>query len=1229
MHAAQRATVKVFALVLLAAGTSVCLADAPLAAIEQINSLEPQFETPHTRWAKPYARGRVRALFVLQMGSGVNALPLRDAIELMQRFDLSGDAALTTTEGVHGGETGEMRLARLLEEPYHCYVLSAASLGQIPDEARAAIMASVRGGAGLFFLSKPDDGPPAGATLLEKSPVFLSGITGDCLALGKGRVVVYTQPVGFDLYHPTREQSILGVDLLRDEHYERQGRAIMWAAGREPPLQLSVSMPAETIGREQLSKQTIRVTSRGASDSGALRLRTRFRDPSSAARPFHAAEKRGAPDSHWTFKIPSLPAGSYRFDVIAESDRGVEAWATRQFVITTEEQVADVTLVRDWGVPGKPIDGTVALKVIDNEQRTLRVQAIDRYGRALVQRDFPTPGQSVRFSLPTTSAMPNFLAIKATLTTEEDQIVRAYSIPYKIPHARHEQWHYIVWGKLYAHGKLDIAEYLLAASGVTSRMETGGVPWWYMSRVGLNFTPLVASGTYRPPDTGPQVPQCKPDGTLLADGCWNAEPDLSKRLEEYVRKQAGFRAGGVLVYDMGDEQATRGSCLHPSCWNVYQGYLNDQYGGDIAALNASWGTSFATFEAIEPVIDVTAVSWIREPDRTGRIKTYANNEQSSVGPPPGSTAWNKQNKSYPRWYDRRAFQFWNFANYIGRYTAAVRRQDPGALCGVEGTFEDLDQDIDTIVKHMGYWMPYSWRDGSMPNEVIRCVAPRGYRHGNFIGMTNFWHCFLRGANTVGKWRIDNLLDQQMGLTPSYRRMTDSARIVFDGLGTLLNVHKRTRMLHDGIVMLHSYPSFQAIKLQAGPSYGLAKGRDEDGGWNPPEADVHKRCHKAWHRAIRSCGLQFDYVTDRQIVRGEFDLSAYKVMILSQCESIGPEEQRVIRDFAAAGGTVIADVRPGLYGARCKPREDGVLDDLFGVRHTGNVEAMATPGRIAATIGGRAFAVEALEMVVNPAVQLAGGRALGRAGDTPICIVNEVSKGRAILLNFPMWSFPNTALHDESGEASEFVKALFAAAGVEWPLRVLDESGRPHRNIEVMRWRTGEGVEVAALYGPDRDTWPDVHPPVAPLPFDGLDTPVPVTVALPQKKHVYEMRTGRRSGPTGEFSTGVRPWWATLLVLSERELRAPVLRAAGGPAQRGGMLEVDVRIPGSAGLRALKLRAKGPGGGDAPWLSRSVIVEDGAAQVQLPIAYNEEPGKWTVTTTDLFTSEPATVSFVVE
>jgi len=1261
MKTSEIRTFSISALALVAMCCSTLLAGPAmpsLSRLEEANSLKDSFQTPHTKWAKPYANGPIRVLFITPLSAEVNVLPLRGPVEIIQRFDIEADAVLVLPakgtsyavayaggSGLYGAQLGDERLARLLKNKYDCYVVTAGSaLGNIPPEARKIILRRVnQEGAGLVFLYKLGEGDKSimAGTRELKLPETLKGLDAKTYQLAKGRLVshvssnwnVYNRrpPDVYALAH------IFGTDLPRDLRFEKQGRVILWAARREPKLKLSISLSSEAIARSDLSKHPITVKWAGRGLVGPLRMTGRIRSQSRGSGHLLDLAKLNPALGKRTFRIPRLPAGKYWVDVIARSDRGIEAWAIKMFKVTTAETVSNVKIDRYWGEPGESIKGSLEVKTPNRLKRTLRVHAVDRYGRVLARQEFPNPAQNVKFSLPTDSRMPGYLGVEAALVANGEEITHGYGQwSYTIPQHKQDQWNVLLWGRLYSSTFDDIAEELIAASGITSRIETSHSPFWFMTRAGMNYTPYCASGLYRLPDSGPQEPSVGRDGVLDGnggDGCWNDEPRASALIKEHLDDEMDYRKHGVLAYSMGDEMGLFGSCLHKSCWKVYQNWLKNEY-GTIRALNESWGTSYRTFGQIEPLIDNTELHWLSAEDKGNLPLVYANNEHSSRGQTHGSTAWNKKWKNYPRYIDRRSFQYWNFANYARRFGDTARKMDPHARAGMEGNDIRLDADIDVIVRNTGWWMPYG-EHGGTTNEVIRSIAPKGYLYGNFFGSRYFWESFLRGANTVGKFRIDNILTPQMALKDSVRRIVDSGRIVFDGLGTLLNVEPRAEMLHDGIVMLHSMTSIELAKIttshdkkEPGPTYGDFRTRDHNGKSLPME-DRKRRNHTAWHGNIRACGLQFEYTTDGQIKRGEFDPSPYKVMILAQYEAIGPEEEKAIRDFVTNGGTLIADVRPGIYGARGKKRKNGsVLDDLFGVRQDGNAPARKTNGIIAGQIDDTKLAVRLPNLYVNPAVSVTRGKALGRAGNTPICIVNKVGKGRAILLNFTMWSYPNLALYGIPDEAADVLRNIFSVSGVEWPLALVDEEGKRHRNIEAMRWQTGRGIEVVALNGPTRNTWPEF--PAVSAPFKGLDTAVPVTVHLPRQMYAYEMRTGRRSdGPTNKFVTGVRPWWATLLVLSERELRPPALTMVKDIATRGEVFRLEVTIADAQGMNALKLRGTGPDGRDAPWYSRSVIVKDGAATIELPIAYNERPGTWVVTVTDLYTDESATASFRVE
>ncbi|MAE64727.1 MAG: hypothetical protein CMJ18_10715 [Phycisphaeraceae bacterium] len=1234
------------------------VADPPLERIEQDNSLTNEFETPHTRWARPYAGGTLRTLFISQLATNINVLPLRHSVELMQRFDVEGDAVLVIRKkgddphaiafaggsGVYGGKTGEKRLQRLLENRYDCYFVGGPIISYLPTAARKHIFDEVSRGAGMVLLHQEEDGEALLAEFeeIDDEADLLHDMKTRRFRRGKGRIALvesFPPQSSWNVYNPSSRQRIFGFDIRRDMLYEAHGRAMLWAANREPGTSLAIEVGKETIARTDLASHKVRLRWNDANGKAPRRITARIRSEGRDAQEPIIIKSIDAARGETAIALPVLTAGDYWIDAIAEGTDGITGWTIATFGVGEPQHIRKITLEREGGEAGEPIRGTVTVAGPATEGRTLRVQAVDRHGRIVSRQVFTPVPDGAAFSLPTDARMPAYLSVEAALIEDGREITRNYSVDtYTIIRRKQNQWNLLMWGRLYASQLLEVADDVLAASGVTSRMETSNVPWWFMTRAGMNYTPYCDSGLYRLLDSGPQEPMVDEDGTLtLANGCWNDEPAVSQRLRKSLGSERDYARHGVLVYSMGDEQAVLGSCLHPSCWKIYQQWLGREY-GTIEALNESWGSDYSAFDAIEPKIDETAIPWY--PKRSQRVPwhlTWANNEYSSVAMTSGSSAWNESWRNYPRYIDRRSFQYWNFANYCRRFRDAARVIDPHAVAGVEGQDIYLDADIDVIVRHTGWWMPYGGENGDTTNEVIRSIAPRGYLYGHFSGGFSFWQSVLRGGNTLGKWRIDNVFTPGMQLKPGFRRLVDSGRILFDGVGSLLNGNPGSEMLDDGIVMLHSMASVKMAKIGDGPTYGIFRWRDDAGKVRsaeprPPFHEVNRRNHRAWHRNLRASTLQFRYTTDGQIRRGEFDPASARIMILSQYEVIGPDEEKLIRKFVHDGGMLIADVRPGFYGARGKPRKGGVLDDLFGVRHRASAEAAQAPAEIEGTIGRTRLKLEQRDLFVNPAIEVTDGRALGRAGRTPICIVRETGKGRAVLLNFAMWSFPKLAVHDGPDDAVAFFRGLLATGGVAPTLELADGSGRRHRNIEAMRWRTGPGVEVLALHGPAWGTWPEPngsHDRMPP-PFEGsMDVATPVTVKLPEARYVYEMRSGRGGDRTRSFKTGVRPRVATLVVVSEHELNAPEVRAAEHKAVRGRSLPFQIRIPGARGRQALNVRAKRPAGDEASWFSQSVIAEDGKADVVLPIAFNEQTGAWTLTVMDLFTGKKDSARFEVE
>ena len=724
-----------FAVLMLHAGAAPTSFGATIEEIEANNSIDIDYQTPHTKWGRPLAGGPLRVLFLLKLQSNVNAAASRDAVEMVARFDLAADVVLAMPSkgnayaiaypgesGVFGGELGEQRLARLLETPYDCYVINESDVAaHIPSSSLQTILNHVRQGAGLLLpdreiFSAMNEQLKLDYESVDNLPSSLADLSADAFYLEKGRILNCDLPY-FNPAIDLASSHLFGVDLRRDLYFEAYGRSLLWTAAREQQLNLSVSTNQTNIPRTELDKHSVEVSWNGQPVGKNLQLMvrlrsmTRFGSLEGGSYTLEPAPGQNESAGKIRYALPQLPAGDYSVEVIARSDRGVEAWAADKFDVKTTERLPLLELESDWGEQGDAITGTISVDTPYRNERSLHLQVIDRYGRALSRQDHSAPGEKVRFSLPTDSSMPNYLAVEGVLLDQQEPLVYAHETYNKVKRG-HDDFNFIMWGRLYNMRYLDVAEQVLRRSGITSRLETSEVPWVSMTREGMTYTPYCASGLQR------QVWQTAKknhrgrknkikltnEGLLIGTGqgrCWNDEPTVTKNLRQWMEEQRDVRRHGVLAYSMGDEHDTIGSCLHPACLQAYRLYLQTQY-GTIEQLNESWGTSFREFGQVD----------ISQPKDNCEEEAFAQG-------------------NYPRWFDRRAFQAWNFANYVGRFGRAAREIDPQAKWGVEGTGW-LDDDLDAIVRHSTWWVPYSVPAA----EVIRSIAPRDYPFGHFVGYSD-------------------------------------------------------------------------------------------------------------------------------------------------------------------------------------------------------------------------------------------------------------------------------------------------------------------------------------------------------------------------------------------------------------------------------------------------------------------------------------------------------------
>ncbi len=1110
-----------------------------MAELEIDHNVNAALETPHTDWATPYVGGKMRVLFFVN-GRGTEA---REIIELKQRFDLEpqmifwGRIVDTTIDAWHGGELGLRRMARLLEEKWDAFVFLRIPPDKMPVAHQYVLLRAVTEGAGLVLVGTSDPRVLKEKNKLTELPPFLADVPhASAFTIKQGRGVQIAQTPQIP-YAP-------GWDILYDEWAMRLGKAILWAARKEPSLQLSLTPLSSSLPQASLPGQAARLAWQGG--GGVAQIFVRRDDGHKISLP---PQKLSAPQGSLPVTLPALRAGEYHLDVIVHQGAAVASFASTPLSLVSPRRVKEIQLVKDWAEIGEAFSGTVQLEGEPLGNERLVINLWDRRGRELARQIIKPTTTKGAFSFGVPGHFPMLVTIRATLLNGEREIASAWRFARVVKRHR-GQFNFVMWDA--PSGNLaPWAEESLARTGVTVQLSGAPRPPDYVAAYDIAWLPYTI-----------HISAQKDEQGIMKPCCWNDEERVQAWIENIVNKYIPARQHGVFAYSLGDEIAVRGACLSPHCLRAYQRYLQEQY-GDIAALNASWGTNYARFADIQ-------------------LSQPQDNEEAEA----------LRAGNFPRWYDRQAFQSYNFCQLCERFGRAFRRIDPYSKCGFEGagTFAAGD-DIDGFVRSNDWWAPYP----GTADEVLRSLAPRDFPRSNWMGYTKdadtllekYWRMITRGCDSVFWWRWEVIGRFHGWLAPNFdpypanQEILRDTQIVREGLGDLL-LH--SQMQTDGIGIMYSQPSAYAAKIQASPSYGSYESQ-----------------HTAFHQALRELGYNFRYFTDRQLRLGEIDLRQFRAIILPFTQAMSPQEAQQFREYVRLGGMLIADVRPAIYDGHVKPLGAGQLDDVFGIQRTGTGEARLREGQIGP--------LKYEKLRVDGDIQPVTAQALGTAGETPLWLIHKFGAGQAALLNFAMASYPALGAETTDEEAAVAFQALLARAGLKPAILLRNAQGQRLRNVEITRWTNG-AVQIVSV-------------------FRHAGAAEPATMQLPEALYVYELKTRRAHGKKQNVSFPITPYRAQFFVLSPVPLAPAKIKAALPVIAPGSRQRLHLSSSLPEGQQAIKLVLKMPNGRLADWIRPVIVVDKRGVSVDVPVAFNDPRGVWTVNAVELYTGKASSLQFNVK
>ena len=716
-----------------------------------------------------------------------------------------------------------------------------------------------------------------------------------------------------------------------------------------------------------------------------------------------------------------------------------------------------------------------------------------------------------------------------------------------------------------------------------------------------------------------------------------------------------FRPFQPLHYSIGDEvgigdmASPHDLCGSAFCRAAFAQFLQRRY-ATVERLNAEWGTQYKDFASAELWSNWMAL---------GRAK----------------------DANFAPWADRLEFNDQVLWDAVALGAKAIRQVDPTARCNVSGVQQPSCWQFDhwRLAQTVNCATPYDIGEGP---DVLASFYNDG-RDGK-VHMPGFgaetdglWRTFLRGHAIAQQWdsfgpeAYSKLIDIDAGkLTPLGQKVQEFADWVHAGPGVLRNASARRR---DPVAILYSQPSLRGnwiLEMTARPDVQDAgAGWITRGSWSVRKREMSFRVRVSWVQWMHDVGIWPRFVDASQVDAGFLTANGYKVLVLPRAVAISDKTAAAIRDFAAGGGTVIADTWCGIMDEHCRLRDKPALDELFGVRRTDwrklNLDRLA-PGERPIKVGELALPFVGFEATLKaagearpaatykdadvivtrstavPAVSIAGvSPAPGGTGFKPVL------PGRAIYLNFDLESY---FLHRLDGEmvapARQFLLDRLAEAGVRPAAWVGPTRGpQPFHSAghEVSLYANGRGWLVGVMMNPTvmYSEVGGVETRYKDIKGNVFNEPSPARLHLPDGLFVYDLTDAKALGRTASVDFTSQPMTGRLYAcwpFEIKDLQAQATLTADRHVKITGQLVLASQpidgapktgatgasfapvppVPSGGDEKlAVALRLRRPDGSEQRAYRKALDVVKGRFEIDLPMALNES-GKWTV---ELF--EPCT------
>lgn len=990
------------------------------------------------------------------------------------------------------------------------------------------------------------------------------------------------------------------------------GRSMLWAAGREPDLEIRHL----TVDGEEAV--TIGLGNRGSDRNIEVTLTFRDERWRTVGKQEGMLRCHAGSDGTVTFAIPKrLAGGRYVADAIVRHDAKVLNWGSVHFTVTPAARIADHRFDREVYAHDQSVNVVLELAATDKAEHRarLKTQLFDTYDRLLrvVERDVEVSGRKeIAIDCGPVRSLTPFVRAEFELRQDDRVIARRRGRFLTRQPWRWDDYRPVMWSDF---ATTSVMEYL--RPHYISKMREMGFDaieddshffedFGFYCRQNMQPFPIGFGGSTSHGDVQSAYERSGDKSKLVRSPCLH-DPAFLDTTRQHAGKVEALKDLNPLGYILADETSltaagvitypSRGIdiCHAPRTLDAFRAWIEAQY-VTLDALNDQWETSFA--------------SW------------------NEVAPATKEELFDAKSTNYSSWSDHRTFMEKSWHETYKVSVDVLREASPDVPVGLSGTSPPATYtgfDYSRLGRLFdAHWMYYTGAAG----EMWRSFSPRGYflscqGYGNVGTKTTgmMWDTLLHGHKGTLYWTLPIFVNPDLTLTPDGEQLRDLHREVRSGIGKIIVEAER---VSDPIAILYSQRSIQGAWITGAGRGDAAVTRYESlyrtevkNTWVSSNEVRHLDNMDTYCNLLEGANLQYDFVSPSDVTDGLLEKRGCRVLILPWAMSISKAEAAAIESFVERGGTVIADVMPGIMDGHCRMLEQGGLDELFGVRTSG-YQAVDGPGEVvcaASTFTEMPRGSTLRDVLAGPRVVADGATSHGRlvveGVETDGLFVRRHGRGRAVLLNFLLSNRVDAATW---ANQSRLVSRILEESGVDAAVTVAaDEPFVPY--YEPIRFRQGRIVEYLAvlrrIYSSDREER--------------------ITIGIEQSRHVYDVRKQQYVGLTDTFGVEIPRGEAAIFALlpyrvKQIDVSAPKRIAAGST------LDWSVRIGGierAPGDHVVRVEFSDPLGDLVAPYSGNFLTNEGILKQSIAFALNDHPGTWRISAVDVTTGASGETTFVVQ